>query len=412
VDRSRRSARRVMLQAAAIKKPASVAAAAFIVHRVAPASSYEVLDRFDNRGKDGALPQASLVDLNGVLYGTAYLGGSGCDGYGCGTIFSVTTKGTSRVLYRFTGEPDGERPAAALINMKDKLYGTTLAGGVHLCGGGGCGTVFSVTTAGTEKVLYSFGGGPSDGATPTGNLINVNGTLYGTTQGGGAYGHGTVFSITTTGAERVLYSFGGSPDGATPEAGLIYVNGALYGTTEGGGGSECDLGCGTIFRVETTGKEKVLHSFVGGSDGESPRCNLLNVQGTLYGTTFGGGASGYGTVFSLTTTGKETVLYSFSQGAEGYEPSGGLVNLKKHLYGTTAYGGLKCHGGGCGTIFSITGTGAEKVVYSFDGRTSGAHPLASVIEVKGALYGTTDRGGLRCGLYSARRCGTVFAFTP
>ena len=392
--------------------PGSATAARRVVHRIAPASSYEVLHAFQNHGIGGALPQAGLIDLNGVLYGTASLGGSGCN-YGCGTVFSVTTEGKPwKVLHRFSGEPyDGEGPKGALVNVKDKLYGTTVAGGVYLCGSGGCGTVFSVTTAGAEKVLYSFGGGPSDGATPIGNLINLRGTLYGTTAGGGANGYGAVFSVTTTGAEKVLYSFGGSPDGANPEAGLINVRGTLYGTTSDGGGSECDLGCGTIFSVTTTGNEKVLHSFGGSYDGAHPEAPLTNLNGTLYGTTAGGGASGYGTIFSVSTTGTEKVLYSFGLGSDGYAPNTGLISVKKTLYGTTAYGGSGCGGLGCGTIFSVTTTGAEKVLYSFGGGHFGAVPLASLIEVEGTLYGTTDRGGFRCGR-DLGKCGTVFAFTP
>jgi uncharacterized repeat protein (TIGR03803 family) len=146
--------------------------------------------------------------------------------------------------------------------VNDKLYGTTAAGGVHLCGSGGCGTVFSVTTAGVEKVLYSFGGG-ADGANPEAGLINIGGTLYGTTcEGGGSgcsgLGCGTIFSVTRSGTAKVLHSFGGSFDGAYPVAPLTNLNGTLHGTTYGGGSSNCSGGCGTIFSVTTAGAEKVL----------------------------------------------------------------------------------------------------------------------------------------------------------
>jgi uncharacterized repeat protein (TIGR03803 family) len=101
-------------------------------------------------------------------------------------------------------------------------------------------------------------------------------------------------------------------------------------------------------------------------------------------------------------------------GSGGYGPFAGLVKLKQHLYGTTGYGGLrKCRGRlGCGTIFSITDTGTERVLYSFSGGASGAHPLASLIAVKGALYGTTERGGSGCGPHYGPGCGTIFAFAP
>lgn len=97
-------------------------------------------------------------------------------------------------------------------------------------------------------MLHKFGHG-SDGANPEVGLTNVKGTLYGTTTFGGANNDGTIFSITTTGQEQVLYSFAGGSDGALPEAGLINVNGTLYGTTESSGRYGCRHhdGCGTVF---------------------------------------------------------------------------------------------------------------------------------------------------------------------
>jgi uncharacterized repeat protein (TIGR03803 family) len=163
----------------------------------------------------------------------------------------------------------------------------------------------------TEKVLWSFGSG-TDGTNPHAGLIDVSGTLYGTTAFGGGtgcdgYGCGTVFSIDPdTGAETPVYSFCSRKDcrdGDYPYAGLIDVRGALYGTTSSGGTSTgCDgSGCGTVFSIDpSTGAEAVLYSFFGGTDGANPNASLIDVKGTLYGTTYNGGAYGYGTVFSLT----------------------------------------------------------------------------------------------------------------
>jgi uncharacterized repeat protein (TIGR03803 family) len=97
-------------------------------------------------------------------------------------------------------------------------------------------------------VLHSFGDTP-DGNDPNAGLINVNGTLYGTTSLGGAKNAGTVFSVTTTGNEKVLHSFAGGSDGKYPNAGLMNVNGTLYGTSLQGGGAGCPdhTGCGTGF---------------------------------------------------------------------------------------------------------------------------------------------------------------------
>jgi len=119
----------------------------------------------------------------------------------------------------------------------------------------GFGTVYALTTSGKENVLHSFGGGSADGAYPYAGLLNVHGTLYGTTQSGGAYDGGTVFAITSSGAETVLHNFGGSGDGTDPMAALINVDGTLYGTTRYGGivNSSCGNGCGIVFSIATSG---------------------------------------------------------------------------------------------------------------------------------------------------------------
>jgi uncharacterized repeat protein (TIGR03803 family) len=396
---------------APIGAPGAAARTIVRSQRIVPASAYKVLHSFrGRRHHDGAMPLASVINIKGTLYGTTGRGGTN----GVGAIFSATTTGTEKVLYSFSGGSDGLNPNATLINVNATLYGTASSG----FGGTGCsadcGTVFSITTDGTEKMLYTFAGG-SDGADPLGGLINVNGTLYGTTFEGGANDNGTVFSITTTGTEKVLYRFGGGSDGANPQAGLINVNGTLYGTTYSGGGGECDngYGCGTVFSITTDGVEKVLYSFAGGSDGDNPEAGLINVKGTLYGTTQNGGVShNYGTVFSVTTTGTEKVLYRFGGGSDAKFPQAGLINVKGTLYGSTPYGGGSgCFdSAGCGTVFSVTTTGTEKVLYRFGGGSDGANPYASLINVMGALYGTTSLGGG----YGCRHqgCGTVFAFTP
>jgi uncharacterized repeat protein (TIGR03803 family) len=247
------------------------------------------------------------------------------------------------------------------------LYGTTTFGGVNCRNGkfdSGCGTVFSITPGGKEKVLYSFRSG-TDGAFPTAGLIGVKGTLYGTTQYGGAYstyycgiygsrGCGTVFTITPSGKEKVLHSFGNGKDGTNPDTALVEVKGTLYGTTSDGGSGTCGrTGCGTVFSITPSGREKVLYSFNGG-DGDGPEATLLNVNDTLYGTTVVGGAYNDGTVFSITLSGRETVLYSFMGGQDGSQPFSGLSYVNGTFYGTTYFGGVNCAPDGCGTVYSIT----------------------------------------------------------
>ena len=140
----------------------------------------------------------------------------------------------------------------------------------------------------------------------------MNGTLYGTTGGGGANGLGTVFSIDTKGSEKVVYSFGSGSDGISPVAPLIAVKHTLYGTTYEGGISQnpncASAGCGTIFALIPPAQpgdawaKSILHTFTGSDqDGARAMAALTaGPHGVLYGTTYSGGAGGIGTVFQIT----------------------------------------------------------------------------------------------------------------
>ncbi|MFY9739923.1 MAG: choice-of-anchor tandem repeat GloVer-containing protein [Candidatus Cybelea sp.] len=123
--------------------------------------------------------------------------------------------GAENVLYSFRATSDGRNPVAPLIDGNGVLYGTTPSGGIGDClepTGGSCGTVYSITTSGAEKVIYMFPYGGARGAVPRSGLMDVHGTLYGTTYYGGTSGppqsgDGTVFSVTTDGTENVLHRF-------------------------------------------------------------------------------------------------------------------------------------------------------------------------------------------------------------
>lgn len=376
-----------------------------------PASTYRVLYHFQG-GRNGATPVASLLSVKGTLYGTTLNGGISS----FGTVYSVDKSGLEKVLYSFNGR-DGYSPDGGLIELSGTLYGTTFSGGKR-CPKRGCGgTVYSVSTSGVAKVIYTFKGG-SDGFGPEDGLLNVRGTLYGTTVVGGDVsrcipsGCGTIFSVTPSGVEKVVYRFGGRSDGAGPEAKLINLKGTLYGTTVGGGaiaqGKGCQAyGCGTIFSVTTTGREKVLHRFKGGSDGQAPKSGLAAVNGMLYGTTPSGGSNIYGTAYRISTNGEKEVIFRFDRRSKGENPLAGLVDVNGTLYGTTGYGGSSC---GCGTVFSLTTTGTEHVLHDFAGGPDGANPWAALISVKGTLYGTTSGGLGSCG--GTNGCGTVYALTP
>ena len=220
------------------------------------------------------------MDALGNLYATT--GGGGA--FGGGTVFRLDSARNETVLHNFAGSPDdGAGPSGALIlDTAGNLYGATVAGGASNNCPQGCGTLFKLDTSGKETVLHGFTGSPNDGAFPAAGLImDMAGNLYGTTQAGGVncfQGCGTVFKVDTSGNETLVHSFTGSPsDGALPLAGLVMDRaGNLYGTTNGGGTcNPLSSSCGTIFRVDTSGNETLIHSFTGSpSDGALPLAGL------------------------------------------------------------------------------------------------------------------------------------------
>jgi uncharacterized repeat protein (TIGR03803 family) len=182
-------------------------------------------------------------------------------------------------------------------------------------------------------------------------LRDQAGTLYGTTSSGGKFGRGTVFKLDTSGLETVLHSFMGYPeDGSDPEASLIRdLAGNLYGTTATGGMSDL----GTVFKLDESGNEIVLHDFAGGTDGNEPEAGLfLDSSGSIYGTTFSGGSFSEGIVFEVDQSGVEAPLYSFAPTTDGAYPRGGLIpGEKHHFYGTTSSGNPPDE---FGTVFELT----------------------------------------------------------
>jgi uncharacterized repeat protein (TIGR03803 family) len=356
-------------------------------------------------GADGAKPAAGLIfDSSGNLYGTTFAGGgSTACASGCGTAFKITARVTESVLHNFAGGTDGAAPYGGVIrNAKGDLFGTTTSGGFYV------GTVFELAPSGAETLLHTFTSSTTgDGAVPFASVVeDGQGNLYGTTYSGGAEcvssgGCGTVFKITTAGTEELLYSFAGGSDGSFPFCSLTWAGKSdLYGTTVFGGA----YNYGTVFRITTSGKETVVYSFTGGADGAGPEAGLVrDSKGSLYGTTSAGGAYGHGTVFKVAPTGQETVLYSFTGGADGDLPASSLIlDAKNNLYGTTYQGGAS----GLGTVYEISPSGVEKVLYSFAGGTDGSYPTSALLrDAKANLYGTTNQGG-------ADGLGTVFKIIP
>jgi uncharacterized repeat protein (TIGR03803 family) len=353
-------------------------------------------------GSDGSAPSA-LVRRGDKLYGTTLNGGAS----GNGTVFQISTNGKEKLVHSFNGS-DGQYPNGALILDKEgNLYGTTGSGGAY-----DAGTVFTVSPSGVEKVLYNFTGG-SDGDGPRGALVlDKEGNLYGATSQGGAYPYsGTVFKLSPSGDERVLYNFTGGADGGNPNGGLVIdTKDNLYGTTfQGGVGGLCAPDCGVVFSVSSSGTETVLYAFDGQElQGFGPTTGLVRDKaGNLYGTTFEGGADDRGVVYEVTPSGSESVLLSFDIGNFGYSPEAPLILDKDgNLYGTTTYSAYPtCD---CGGVFELIDTWDYVPLYQFQNEyhPDGAFPVTGLtFGTKGRLYGTTSKGGV----YGY---GTVFELTP
>ena len=366
----------------------------------ARAQTYKQIYSFHG-SKNGRFPDAGLVEFRGKLFGVTRAGGShNCRG-GCGTVFSVDpVTGRGKVIYAFQGGNDGAEPLGGLIVVGGLLYGTSSGGAAH------AGTVFSIDpSTGWKKLVYSFNGG-DDGDTPQASLLYVAGTLFGVTISGGPQTRGTVFSIdVATGAEKIVHAFQGEPDGQSPSANLIDVDGTLFGTTEYGGA----MGAGTVFTVVPgTGAETILYSFAGGNDGTSPSAGLTKVGGELYGTTRFGGTGYQGTVFKIDPVyGTERLIYSFpSSLSSGSFPNGNLINVHNTLYGATSGGGVDGCKDSCGVVFAFDiAAETETVAYAFQGGNDGRVPNGSLTNVGGLLYGTTSNGG-------AADIGTVYSIAP
>jgi hypothetical protein len=299
--------------------------------------------------------------------------------------------------------------------------------------------VAPAASAQKKRNIHYFGENSTDGWLPMGSVIADSlGNLYGTTWLGGPLGYdGTVYELTPpvppSGAwtETVLYAFESNADGEGPVGNLVFDSaGNLFGVTQGGG-SQFN---GSVFELSPPASQGAswtkteIYSFQGGSDGIIPSGGLIFDQsGNLYGATQGGGGGscdgrsppGCGTVFELSPPQQsggqwtETILYRF-QGSDGYDPDAGMVMDKMgNLYGTTDLGGMGC-GLGCGTVFELSPPAqqgapwSENVLHYFSESVSdGVNPSSPglVAGLSGALAGTTLSGG-------AYGWGTAFGLEP
>ncbi|MGB8169123.1 MAG: choice-of-anchor tandem repeat GloVer-containing protein, partial [Chthoniobacteraceae bacterium] len=384
------------------------------IFNITTAGTLTTLASFTGKAGDakGATPESALVlATNGSFYGTTFRGGTN----DVGTIFKLTTTGATPVLstlFEFSRPNAGAYFQAGLVRGIDgNFYGTTASNGVY-----GKGTVFKLTPAGTMTTLVEFtGNGPTNkGTSPYAALIQTNdGNLYGTTAAGGANDLGTIFKVTTDGVLTTLVELtgnGAGNKGSSPDAALIQgIDGKFYGTTSKGGASDL----GTVFAVTSGGALTTLVEFSGnlaGNKGAFPYTALIqDAGGTFYGTTSKGGVKNLGTVFSMTAGGALTTLVEFADDAatkKGAYPEAPLTfGPDGSIYGTTATGGAT----GNGTLFKVTTGGALTTLFEFSGNAGafpGTFPQAALtLASDGNLYGAAGFGG-------ASGFGTLFKITP
>ena len=274
----------------------------------------------------------------------------------------------------------------------------------------------------TARAVHAFSTTtPGEGMLPnTPVQFDAAGNLYGTTSLGGSASNGTIYRIAKDKTFTILHSFTGGAGGFAPGQGVTIdpASGDIYGSTGlGGGNAGCfSNGCGVLYKLAANGSYSVLHAFSddgiqvsGNTVGVSGRV-LLDSQGNVYGTTGGGGTSGYGTIFKYAADGSFSVLHSFS-GLDGLGPDGGVIgDASGNLYGVTKQGGQAFQPGGArgyGTVYKLAPDGTLTTLYSFTGGADGSSPIGRLAKDRaGNFYGATS-GGITGSVFKLAAVGTL-----
>jgi uncharacterized repeat protein (TIGR03803 family) len=370
---------------------------AFVWAISSPAQTLTTLVDFNgNNGNYPTLASPLVQGTDGNLYGVTYNGGTPANcfyrtGTGCGTFFKMTTTGELTSLYSFCSQsecPDGANPASLIQASDGNFYGVTVEGACPFAYD--CGTAFKFTPSGQLTTLYTFCAQTncSDGYQPEWMLQASDGNFYGVTARGGAYSNGTIFKITPAGKFTSVYSFcaqTGCPDGALPVSLIQASNLSLYGTSDGGG----TYGAGTIFQISPSGTFTTLASL------RKPN-SVIQIGKYLYGTTSAGGSGDRGIVFRMTSSGGVANIHSFCPAdcATGDSPMAGVVlGSDGNLYGSTEVAGNTSY---AGSVYQITSTGTFNTLYLFCSLTNcadGDEAGSLMQDTNGDFYGITGFGG-------------------
>jgi len=363
---------------------------------ITSAESFTTLHEFSGGTSDGIGPLTGLTfDASGNLYGTTYLGGQ----HNFGMVFEIA-KGshTFSPVASFNGIGGANSVGTLIFDIAGNMYGTTTMGGSS-----NVGTVFEIQKgSNTVTTLATFSNG--NGADPRGTLsLDSAGNLYGTTFSGGANNVGTIFELAKgSGSITTLFSFNSGTSGANVYSGVtIDTAGNLYGTAQGAGSS----GSGTVFEFSKDHQYSVLHTFTGGTDGGSPSSSIaIDPAGNLFGTSYFGGANGYGSVFEIVkSTGNLVTVHSFTGGDGGYPFVGLTLDSAGNLYGTTTGRGALPFG----SVFEIAhGTNDFTTLHKFPQGQYGTDPFfgSLAVDPAGNIFGTSLQGG-------QSNSGTVYEIT-
>lgn len=396
---------------------AILAALVVLAAAVAVGQSEKVIYSFN--GSDGSSPNGLVIDAKGNLYGTNLTGGS----VGAGQIYELSPNSdgswTFSELYSFNWDINGSFPMGTLVlDGAGNLYGLTFLSGVN-----GTGVVFELSPQPDGSWAFKKVSDMPSGAIQQwqGSLaLDRFGNLYGASAGGSTFSSGSaplnsfgsVYRLVPnsdgTWSFQTLYAFKGANDGSYPAEQRVILDsaGSVYGSTYYGGAHDY----GVVFKLMPGSggawSEKVLYSFAGGPEGGADANLTFDAQGNLYGeTTY--------SVFQL-VRGPNGVwtkedLHLFSGGtSDGASPDSALTFDKAgNLYGTTTDGGFYE-----GTVFKLSpssqGVWTETILHRFSpSGNDGMHPYVQglAIDAHGKLYGTTSNGG-------AYNAGVVYSVTP
>ena len=319
---------------------------------------------------DAAFPTSLILGRDGNFYGTSPQGGVN----GAGTISRVTPAGVLTVLHRFDGSASSV-PSELTQASDGNFYGTTSGRSTD-----DLGTVFQITPAGEFKTLYTFQGSYSDGpdgAFPAGGLAEgSDGTLYGTTYGGGV-GYGTFYSITQAGVLTIILRLPSSLDSGNPNSSLVAGNdGNFYGSVRGYGYSAAQ---GGPFRITPAGVMTFVGSFdrPGGGWFIKDRDGNVYVYGNDYTTTFNKVTPGSSGPAHFTLPNYTRALVAGNDG---------------NFYGTTSSQG-DASGNSSETVFQLTPESAVATLHNFS-VSDGSYPGTPFVQGSdGCFYGTTTAGG-------------------